>query len=88
MKTDLEVEVEVDLRPLGKVIIFRDRHSPIIYRFFLRLFDPDLRAVVAATLREAPDPGIPFNIHPCHHPHLYSIDIFIFDIFISDTLVS
>ena len=25
MKTDLEVEVEVDLRPLGKVLIFRDR---------------------------------------------------------------
>ena len=25
MKTDLEVEVEVDLRPLGKVIIFRDK---------------------------------------------------------------
>ena len=24
MKTDLEVEVEVDLRPLGKVLIFRD----------------------------------------------------------------
>ena len=33
MKTDLEVEVEVDLRPLGKVIIFRDKHNlPIIYR--------------------------------------------------------
>ena len=34
MKTDLEVEVEVDLRPLGKVIIFRDKHNlPIIYRY-------------------------------------------------------
>ena len=32
MKTDLEVEVEVDLRQLGKVLIFCDRHSPIIYR--------------------------------------------------------
>ena len=37
MKTDLEVEVEVDLRQLGKVIIFRDRQTdkqnlPIIYR--------------------------------------------------------
>ena len=37
MKTDLEVEVEVDLRPLGKVIIFRDTQTdkqnlPIIYR--------------------------------------------------------
>ena len=35
MKTDLEVEVEVDLRPLGKVLIFRDRqtdkHFIIIY---------------------------------------------------------
>ena len=27
MKTDLEVEVEVDLRPLGKVLIFRDRQT-------------------------------------------------------------
>ena len=27
MKTDLEVEVEVDLRPLGKVIIFRDKQT-------------------------------------------------------------
>ena len=36
MKTDLEVEVEVDLRPLGKVLIFRDRQNlPIIYRFKL-----------------------------------------------------
>ena len=33
MKTDLEVEVEVDLRPLRKVIIFRDKQNlPIIYR--------------------------------------------------------
>ena len=33
MQTDLEVEVEVDLRPLGKVLIFRDRQNlPIIYR--------------------------------------------------------
>ena len=37
MKTDLEVEVEVDLRQLGKVIIFRDKQTnrqnlPIIYR--------------------------------------------------------
>ena len=31
---DLEVEVEVDLRPLGKVLIFRDRQNlPIIYRW-------------------------------------------------------
>ena len=27
MKTDLEVEVEVDLRQLGKVIIFRDKQT-------------------------------------------------------------
>ena len=27
MKTDLEVEVEVDLRHLGKVIIFRDKQT-------------------------------------------------------------
>ena len=27
MKTDLEVEVELDLRPLGKVIIFRDKQT-------------------------------------------------------------
>ena len=27
MKTDLEVEVKVDLRQLGKVIIFRDRQT-------------------------------------------------------------
>ena len=38
MKTDLEVEVEVDLRQLGKVLIFRDRQTnkqnlPIIYRY-------------------------------------------------------
>ena len=38
MKTDLEVEVEVDLRQLGKVIIFRDRQTdkqnlPIIFRY-------------------------------------------------------
>ena len=33
MKTDLEVEVEVDLRQLGKVLIFRDRQTaPIIYK--------------------------------------------------------
>ena len=33
MKTDLEVEVEVDLRPLGKVIIFRVKQNlPIINR--------------------------------------------------------
>ena len=38
MKTDLEVEVEVDLRPLGKVIIFRDKQNlPIIYRFKMGL---------------------------------------------------
>ena len=37
MKTDLEVEVEVDLRPLGKVIIFCDRQTelPIIYIYIL-----------------------------------------------------
>ena len=38
MKTDLEVEVEVEFRQLGKVIIFRDRQTnrqnlPIIYRY-------------------------------------------------------
>ena len=33
MKIDLEVEVEVDLRLLGKVIIFRVKQNlPIIYR--------------------------------------------------------
>ena len=33
MKTDLEVEVQVELRQLGKVLIFRDKHNlPIIYR--------------------------------------------------------
>ena len=33
MKTDLEVEVEVDLRQLGKVLIFRDKQTAlIIYR--------------------------------------------------------
>ena len=37
MKTDLEVEVEVDLRPLGKVLIFRDRQT---HRTFLLYIDP------------------------------------------------
>ena len=36
MKTDLEVEVEVDLRPLGKVIIFRDKQTD---RSFLLYID-------------------------------------------------
>ena len=36
MKTDLEVEVEVDLRPLGKVLIFRDRQT---HRTFLLYID-------------------------------------------------
>ena len=27
------MNMELDLRQLGKVLIFRDRHSPIIYRF-------------------------------------------------------
>ena len=31
MKTDLEVEVEVDLRQLGKVLIFRDTHTEPSY---------------------------------------------------------
>ena len=36
MKTDLEVEVEVDLRQLGKVIIFRyTQNLPIIYRYIV-----------------------------------------------------
>ena len=37
MKNDLEVEVEVDLRPLGKVLIFRDRQTD---RTFLLYIDP------------------------------------------------
>ena len=37
MKTDLEVEVELDLRLLGKVIIFRDKHTN---RTFLLYIDP------------------------------------------------
>ena len=37
MKTDLEVEVEVDLRHLGKVIIFRDKQTD---RTFLLYIDP------------------------------------------------
>ena len=36
MKTDLEVEVEVDLRPLDKVIIFRDKQT---HRTFLLYID-------------------------------------------------
>ena len=31
MKTDLEVEVEVDLRPMGKVIIFCDTQTEPSY---------------------------------------------------------
>ena len=31
MNTDLEVEVEVDLRQLDKVLIFRDRHTEPSY---------------------------------------------------------
>ena len=36
MKTDLEVEIELDLRPLGKVIIFRDKQTD---RSFLLYID-------------------------------------------------
>ena len=39
MKTDLEVEVEVDLRQLGKVLIFRDTQTD---RSFLLYIDPFL----------------------------------------------
>ena len=44
MKTDLEVEVEVDLRPLGKVIIFRVKQNlPIIYRYIAYYIDLNLQ---------------------------------------------
>ena len=33
MKTDLEVEV--DLRPLGKVIIFRDKHTDRTFLLYI-----------------------------------------------------
>ena len=42
MKTDLEVEVEVDLRQLGKVIIFRDKHTD---RTFLLYIDISMMVV-------------------------------------------
>ena len=45
MKTDLEVEVQVDLRQFGKVLIFRDKQNlPIIYRFIIIYYHLFLRA--------------------------------------------
>ena len=35
MKTDLEEEVEVDLRLLGKVIIFRDRQTDRTFLLYI-----------------------------------------------------
>ena len=35
MKTDLEVEVEVDLRHLGKVIIFRDKQTDRTFLLYI-----------------------------------------------------
>ena len=35
MQTDLEVEVEADLRPLGKVIIFRDTHTDRTFLLYI-----------------------------------------------------
>ena len=32
LKKEIATAKELDLRQLGKVLIFRDRHSPIIYR--------------------------------------------------------
>ena len=37
MKTDLEVEVEVDLRHLGKVIIFRDKQTDRTFLLYIDL---------------------------------------------------
>ena len=50
MKTDLEVEVEVDLRPLGKVIIFCDKQTD---RTFLLYIDVQLfKEILYITNRE------------------------------------
>ena len=48
MKTDLEVEVEVDLRPLGKVIIFvTDKQNlPIIYRYIIITTNPVIIIII------------------------------------------
>ena len=37
MKTDLEVEVEVDLRLLGKVIIFRDKQTHMHHNIYIAI---------------------------------------------------
>ena len=49
MKTDLEVEVEVDLRPLGKVIILRDRQT---HRTFLLYIDIEVEATMNLNMAE------------------------------------
>ena len=54
MQTDLEVEVEVDLRPLGKVLIFHDRQNlPIIYRY--RIFHHRDHHKTAVSVGASPD---------------------------------
>ena len=40
MKTDLEVEVEVDLRPLGKLLIFRDRQTDRTFLLYIDCHTP------------------------------------------------
>ena len=38
MKTDLEVEVEVDLRQFGKVLIFRDKQTNRTFLLYIDIY--------------------------------------------------
>ena len=75
MKTDLEVEVEVDLGELGKVLIFRDKHTAaIIYRYHhYRLLH--IRVAWAASREDLSHiiPSLPIADSHRHNNALFSI---------------